>query len=118
MNESNCIFSAYIFIHFVHIILSHTHYIAISFIRYPFDFHLDRSFGVMVWAFQIAFLILLVLRVASKRLSTNEGTYSRVHDGTPHNVTRVLFVYYIISYYTIIYYHVQSQISISLPILS
>jgi hypothetical protein len=29
----------------------------------------------MVWAFQIAFLILLVLRVASKRHSTNEGTY-------------------------------------------
>jgi hypothetical protein len=32
------------------------------------------GFGFMVWAFQIAFLILLVLRVASPKLSTNEDT--------------------------------------------
>lgn len=40
----------------------------------PIESPLFFGFGFTVWAFQIAFLILLVLRVASPKLSTNEDT--------------------------------------------
>ena len=99
----------YSFILFIPYIISHSslycdiQYFAFILFRFSSRY---RSFGVMVWAFQIAFLILLVLRVASKKHSTNEGTYSIVQDkdkdSTPHNVTRVLFDYYIILYYYIL----------------
>mmetsp|Transcript_7253 Transcript_7253/g.21017 ORF Transcript_7253/g.21017 Transcript_7253/m.21017 type:complete len:389 (+) Transcript_7253:200-1366(+) len=40
----------------------------------PLDKSLYFYFGLMVWVFQVAFFLLLVLRVASKKLSTNEDT--------------------------------------------
>ena len=35
------------------------------------------SFGFIVWMFQVVFLILMIMRVVSKKWSTNEGTYER-----------------------------------------
>ena len=35
------------------------------------------SFGFIVWMFQVVFLILMIMRVVSKKFSTNPGTYDR-----------------------------------------